>query len=68
MTDNLHAERHFMSVVNARIYLNNEGFLFMGAPDRWNRISDDRILYARITRTLSGSTISFSSSIRVRAT
>jgi hypothetical protein len=53
MTDNLHAERHFMSVMNARIYLNNEGFLFMGAPDRWNRISDDRVLYARITRTLS---------------
>jgi len=57
---------HFRRIGNARIYLQEKGFIFTGAPDIWSLIVDDEVLYAQITQGTPGFLISFSSSVPTR--
>jgi hypothetical protein len=66
MGDTLQKKEHFKRIGNARIYLQEKEFVFMGAPDRWKLIGEDTIFYAQIAQEPSGFVIIFSSLIRVR--
>jgi hypothetical protein len=64
MTGTLQRKEHFKRIGNARIYLQEKGFVFMGAPDRWKLIGEDAISYAQIAQGPSDFVIIFSSLIR----
>jgi hypothetical protein len=66
MTNTLQKKEHFKRIGNARIYLQEKGFVFMGAPDRWKLIGEDAISYAQIAQGPSDFVIIFSSLIRER--
>jgi hypothetical protein len=46
----------------AMIYLKDEGFLFIGSPNRWRKTGEIEVHYAQITKTFLGYKIIFSAS------
>ena len=48
MTANPVRSRAFGTHAKAVHYLERVGFIFTGAPDRWNRLRDERTVSARI--------------------
>jgi hypothetical protein len=59
MIDNTSMEICFINAEKARLHLKNEGFIFMGAPDRWKMISNHQVRYALISRAKIGYVINF---------
>ena len=51
MTANPVRSRAFGTHAKAVRHLEGMGFIFTGAPDRWNRLRDERTVSARIVET-----------------